>query len=134
LVPATEVEIPLLYADFQGWFYVKWEALPCRASLVVEVSDDDNHRDEEDREEIVVWKIQLIGQRDCDRGDGREVHGSVCLRYLSGMTILLDRREFVLWIGIQVDLIGEVDMKNRHGEDQLVEMEKWSNLDDMKME
>ena len=90
----------------------------------MEVSDDDNHLDEEDKEGIVVWRIQLIGRRDCDRGDGREVRGSVCLRYLSGMTILLDRREFVLWIGVQVDLIEEVDTKNSHGEDQLVEMEK----------
>lgn len=90
----------------------------------MEVSDDDNHLDEEDREGIVVWRIRPIGRRDCDRGDGREVRGSVCLQYLSGMTILLDPREFVPLIGIQVDLIGEVDMKNRHGEDPLVEMEK----------
>jgi hypothetical protein len=119
-----EVGIPLLYADFQGWFCVKWEVLLCRTSLVVEVSDDDIHRDEEDKEGIVVWRIRPIGRRDCDLGDGRKVRGSVCLQYLSGMTILPDRREFVLWIGIQVDLIGEVDMKNSHGEDRLVEMEK----------
>jgi hypothetical protein len=129
-----EVGIPLSHVDFQHWPYEKRDVLLFPMSLVLEVLDDGDHRDEEDKGEIVVLKIRLIRRRDCDREDGREVRRSACLQYWSGMTILLDRREFVLWIEIQVDLIGEVDMKSIHGEDQLVEMEKSSNLDDMMME